>query len=384
MRGDFIKQYLSTQRWALSGSYAKGILRFLNSNDVTAKAEEYKGGIVPAQTYEKVKNVAIISVKGAMDTTLSPMAAKCVGNIANYAAIGELVDMANADTQIDTILFRVSSPGGNVNGAEVLSNKINNCKKRTVTLYEDIGASAAILIFGGAKERYATSTTTYLGSIGVRTAIPKQDSDEMEIIVSSNAPNKVCTGGSCRDKVQAEIDEIEEFFIERVCSYTGWTAEQVINNFNKGGEISAKKALENGFIVGINDYDTILAKLIQGTQMADTSGVETPKQFAAERIEAILTENAMLKAMQSERVSALIAVAIMSVEKGLSAEAMKAAMMATSEKGIQSGMDKIVEAATSTGSTVSGVFMQEQKTKPIDYENIATKLASLTGNNHFI
>ena len=209
MRGDFLKSYVSSSYWLVSGKYAQSIMEALNSDvlSIEAKATEYKGGIRPAQSYEKIGNVAVISVNGAMDTAMSPITAQCGGNFANYEALNELVTKAQQDKAVDTVLFRVSSVGGNVNGAEVTSNKILELSKhkRTITLYEDIGASAAMLVFAGTNERYATSTTTRLGSIGVRTMMPNQDG-KMEVIVSSNAPNKACTGSDCRAKIQAEID----------------------------------------------------------------------------------------------------------------------------------------------------------------------------------
>ena len=51
--------------------------------------------------------------------------------------------------------------------------------------------------------------------------------------------NKACTGSDCRAKIQAEVDEIETFFVDRMTQYTGWSAEQVISNFDRGGTISA-------------------------------------------------------------------------------------------------------------------------------------------------
>ena len=72
-------------------------------------------------------------------------------------------------------------------------------------------------------------TLNLVGSIGVRTMMPNQDG-KMEVIVSSNAPNKGCTGSDCRAKIQAVIDEIETFFVDRMTQYTGWSAEQVISN----------------------------------------------------------------------------------------------------------------------------------------------------------
>ena len=56
MRGDFLKSYVSSSYWLVSGKYAQSIMEALNSDvlSVEAKATEYKGGIRPAQSYEKI------------------------------------------------------------------------------------------------------------------------------------------------------------------------------------------------------------------------------------------------------------------------------------------------------------------------------------------
>ena len=75
MRGDFLKSYVSSSYWLVSGKYAQSIMEALNSDvlSIEAKATEYKGGIRPAQSYDKIGNVAVISVNGAMDTAMSPI-----------------------------------------------------------------------------------------------------------------------------------------------------------------------------------------------------------------------------------------------------------------------------------------------------------------------
>ena len=382
MRGDFLQAYVSSSYWLVSGKYAQSIMEALNSDvlSIEAKATEYKGGIRPAQSYEKIGNVAVISVNGAMDTAMSPITAQC-GNFANYAAINELVTKAQQDKAVDIVLFRISSVGGNVNGAEVTSNKIIELSKheRTITLYEDIGASAAMLVFAGTNERYATSTTTRLGSIGVRTMMPNQDG-KMEVIVSSNAPNKACTGSDCRAKIQAEIDEIETFFVDRMTQYTGWSAEQVISNFDRGGTISATKALELGFIRGIQDYDTMLASLISTERkngMDENSLVTKLTDMSAEnatlnlRVETLTAQNEALQGQIKAGQDAIdLAMGMNATPKAIAASAKLALGGATDKDAITA----MITAMQSNGATLQGgeSGSQAEPTKfKVNYEEVA-------------
>ena len=47
MRGDFLKAYVASNYWMVSGKYAQSMKEALNSDvlSVEAKATEYKGGI---------------------------------------------------------------------------------------------------------------------------------------------------------------------------------------------------------------------------------------------------------------------------------------------------------------------------------------------------
>ena len=47
MRGDFLKSYVASNYWMVSGKYAQSMKEALNSDvlSVEAKATEYKGGI---------------------------------------------------------------------------------------------------------------------------------------------------------------------------------------------------------------------------------------------------------------------------------------------------------------------------------------------------
>ena len=381
MRSDFLTAHLASSKWAVCPSYASAIFEAVNNGALEAKAEPFKGDISSVMAYEKISNVAVITVRGAMDTRLTAMNAMC-GGVANYEAINQMVDKAEADTSIDTILYVVDSNGGNVAGAEVTANKINSSKKKTAVLYENAGYSAAVLVFAGVKERYASSKLTGLGSIGVITSFKKKNDkgeDEYELIRSSNAPNKVCDPNNkdCRSRIQASVDEAETEFISRVASYTGWSTQEVISNFDNGGTISAAKALQIGFISRIADYDTILASL--KTKKGDRSMDEGLEGKVAafdfsEQYAAVIQENAQLKATMD----AMMGVAVMA--HGLPINSFEAAMGFARNGDIKGAHETIVSAKTSNGSTGQREMFGEAtqpKTPKVDF----AALAAIATNN---
>lgn len=381
MRGGFYSAYVASQFWAICPSYGRAIMDSINAGALEAKAEPFKGDVSSVMAYEKISNVAVITVRGAMDTRLTAMNAMC-GGVANYEAINQMVDKAEADTSIDTILYVVDSNGGNVAGAEVTANKINSSKKRTAVLYENAGYSAAVLVFAGVKERYASSKLTGLGSIGVITSFKKKNDkgeDEYELIRSSNAPNKVCDPNNkdCRSRIQASVDEAETEFISRVASYTGWSTQEVIANFDNGGTISAAKALQIGFISRIADYDTILASL--KTKKGDRSMDEGLEGKVAafgfsEQYAALIQENAQLKATMD----AMMGVAVMA--HGLPINSFEAAMGFARNGDIKGAHETIVSAKTGNGSTGQREMFGEAtqpKTPKVDF----AALAAIATNN---
>lgn len=210
--------------------------------------------------YEVMQNLAIISIDGAMyKKSLNGM---CM-SVISYPSIIKAIQKAENEPLVDTIIFRVDTPGGHVSGVEELRVNISNCKKKTVTLYENTGASAGVYAFMESKEVYATPLTR-LGSIGVLVAIEEQDEEtnKTTYITSQNASNKVCTK-DCDIKIKEELNEIEDRFFKVLKNSTGFAKEQIVKQFNKGETISEQKALEIGFIDGILSFNELIDKKIK-------------------------------------------------------------------------------------------------------------------------
>lgn len=202
-------------------------------------------------------NIAVIDVNGPMVKRGGMFVNMC--GATSYSKISEQIDKAEG---ADAIIFRVDTPGGDVAGADDLALKIRGLKQKTITLYEDLGASAGAWVFSATDRVYA-NRTAQLGSIGVVAAFRyKGDDGETIRVVSSNAENKVCDSkDACAAKLKSRVDEIESVFHERLNQFRGLSRDDIINGFNRGGLISAEKAKEIGFIDGIETFDSLLNKL---------------------------------------------------------------------------------------------------------------------------
>jgi len=279
MRGKLALKYLTSNEFCLTPDYLEMMI------NVAQDTQEINVEESSVNTLTINENVAIINVDGAMVKRGDFFSNIC--GMTSYAKIEKQISTAESTDGVDTLLFIVDTPGGDVAGVDNVGEKIFNSKLKTVTLYENLGASGGIWAFSGSDEVYATETTM-LGSIGVifGTQIEANDGTKKIEILSTNAPNKRCNieDKSCQDKVQARLDGIEAIFLSRVSRNRNLTKEEIINGFNKGDLISASKAKEIGFLDAITTKDKLLLKLKGDTQMTKTEQ-DTLKLLASHETE---------------------------------------------------------------------------------------------------
>ena len=266
MRNKILQAALDGVPFALHEKSMSALLSMANSE--IPRAEQQTPKVANnSVVYETRGNAAIISIDGGMYK-------KNIGGlcsaVASYDQMVKAIDKAEADENITTILFRVDSPGGAVAGVDEVEEKIYKSKKRTITLFENLGASGAIWAFMASDEVYATQTTQ-LGSIGVVVSYLKdEDEDKRVEIVSKNAKNKRCNlNGDCKEKISSMIDTYEEIFYERVMKNTGFDEEKIKTVFNDGDIIFSTKAYEEGFIQGVKTFDEVLKSILTTTAATD-------------------------------------------------------------------------------------------------------------------
>ena len=319
MRADYIKQYLGQGIFAVCPRFMENIVDVVNSGEI---AKETITEVTPAHSYTKENNVAIITVDGAMSKRNTWMNAMC-GGFASYDIIGNYIDMAEKDKDIDTILFAIDTPGGEVAGVDEVGEKIFNSNKKTITHYSNLGASAGIWAFSASDEIYA-SETTLIGSIGVISGYYKEKENENKVVmVSKNAKNKNCSlNGNCEQKIQSRIDKIEDIFYSRVTRNTKLTKEEISSKFNFGDVVSAEEAKEIGFLKNVISFDALKKTLVVGTVPAKSKPVKSTfkeKNMAgnenAEQIDVVALERVRTKQIAS-----------LGMQYGVSAEAVAQAI----------------------------------------------------------
>jgi len=261
MRNKVIQGAIAGQVFALHPKAMSSLLEFANSETPRAVVDNENSVVVANNSveYEVVGTVGVISVDGGMYK--KGVSGLC-SSIASYEQIINAIDNAEANPEVKTILFRVDTVGGSVAGVDEVYSRIKNSPKKTVTLYENIGASAGIWAFIASDEVYATEVTQ-LGSIGVVvTYFEGEDDNKYVDIVSKNAQNKRCSlNGDCKEKIQRDLNKYEELFYARVKESTGFTTEQIKTVFNNGDVIFASEAYQNGFINGIITFRELLNSL---------------------------------------------------------------------------------------------------------------------------
>lgn len=296
MRGDFlVKNILDGGFFALDKKTMESLVS-LASGDIPKASnidiEVSDGNVV----YQTIGSTAIISVCGGMYKR--DMSAYCM-NIVSYPAILSAINKAESDTNIDTTFFRVDTGGGHIDGVDEVQEAIKNSKNKTITLFENIGASGGIWIFMASDEVYATETTM-LGSIGVVASYRNTDGDDKETIeiTSVNAPNKRCNlDDDCKKEMQTQLDGYESIFFSRVEANTGFDKEKIKRVFNNGGVIFASEAKKESFIDDVTTFDAILGK-IQNKNTIDDSVINKQennlidfKDLTKDSYAALLTEH---------------------------------------------------------------------------------------------
>ncbi len=287
MRTDFIKKDLENGFFALEQNTLNSVLEAVNNGlpkiDKT-NIEVSNGNVV----YQEIGNIAVVSITGGMYK--KDMSATCM-DVVSYPAILKAINKAENKKNVTTILFRVDTGGGHVDGADEVEEAIYKSKKKTITLYENMGASGGIWIFTASDEVYATETTM-LGSIGVVATYKNKDGENNDIIeiTSSNAPNKRCSlDEDCKNEIQTMIDGYEEIFFARVTKNTGFDNEKIKRVFNNGGMIFASEAQKEGFIKEVITFDTLLDKITTDKNTTTNGGFNM--EYNKETFDALSAEH---------------------------------------------------------------------------------------------
>jgi signal peptide peptidase SppA len=248
-------------------------------------------------TLDQKTGIATIDVTGPLSMTGPSFWARIFGmGGTGYKSILQALTEANANASVKGIMLAVNSPGGEVNGCDLVWQNIRGSAKPVVAANCGMMASAAYYLSSAAESIYASSPGDETGSIGVVIS-GIDDSGYLEKngvrrinIYSKNAPNKAMSFSTekGRELLQSRVDAFERLFHSRVAEGRGIPASEVTEKFGAGGIFMAgdpdktqMDALKMGLIDGIGGATEALLRMIAAPVVNLQFRAEADKPFSA-------------------------------------------------------------------------------------------------------
>lgn len=231
------------------------------------RAEMIGQSKAPKPAYQVSDGVAVIPVCGTLLRHGDILAE--VSGATSYEAISRSLSAALADEAVKSILLHVNSPGGEAAGCADLATEIRraDAQKPVYAHVTGDGCSAAYWLSAAAR-RVTCTTTSFLGSIGVRGGLIDRSGADAAAgvkrieMISSQSPNKRATpvDDTIIARLQVQIDDLGEIFLCDVARYRGVTRDQAAERFGAGDHMIGAKAVACGLADEICDFATALSQ----------------------------------------------------------------------------------------------------------------------------
>lgn len=204
---------------------------------------------------------------------------------------GVALDALSADVRavaahksIETLLFVVDSPGGEVVGVHEFADMLAGFNKPVIAHVTGAGASAAYWIASQANELIVDATAC-VGSIGVLFSACVQEGLDANgqrtlPITSRHAPMKRpdLTTEEGRASLQACLDAVEAVFVDGVCRGRRVSRETVLQDFGQGGDKAGHAAVAAKMADRVDTLHGTLSRLVGLGQ-----GASSPRRPSAIR-----------------------------------------------------------------------------------------------------
>ncbi|WP_057935850.1 S49 family peptidase [Algoriphagus resistens] len=197
---------------------------------------------------------------------------------ASSERIANFFKQANANPNIKNILFKVDSPGGQVDGTATMAQAVYNSTKPVLGFVDDgMAASAGYWPLAGADEIWASQKTDIIGSIGVyaQWADYSKRYEELGIKIhevyadQSSEKNKLyheVIKGNYKPIKEEVLNKLAGEFISSVKEMRGAKINLKAGDPFKGTTYMAEQAIEIGLIDKIGSYEEALARLEEMSQ----------------------------------------------------------------------------------------------------------------------
>lgn len=266
-----IENALMNNIWCIKPDVYYSIIKQLQSHyKGEVKADLMDGDLTsgePTILLDIPANVAFISIDGTLGKHLSLLETACGG--VDYDSISAQLMAANADTNIDSVLIYINSPGGMVVGLQETAQLIAEvAANKDVICYVDcMCASAAYWLASQCTAIYC-APSAFIGNVGAYNVLVDETAAlaKAGMVINCIQSDPLKTAGAPWEKLsdeakalfQARIDNMKADFVSAIQS-----KRQVSDDVLKGWIYSGNEAVENNLVDGtldnINDLVSSLA-----------------------------------------------------------------------------------------------------------------------------
>ena len=199
-------------------------------------------------------SIAVITVEGGIYPYIS-------------YRIEQLVKTANANPNINGILFFVNTPGGYVHRVDITSEAISLSEKPTAVYVTGMCCSAGMFMFCGAGRIFAASELDRFGSIGTMTTFSDSrkfweengfiDTDIYATLSTKKNHSSREAEKENFEPIRESLDIFNESFHRTISARRGIAIDPESDVFN-GADFLTVKALQLGLVDEMANFDTAL------------------------------------------------------------------------------------------------------------------------------
>ena len=263
-------QWLIHEDTALS--YLPILISFIKGQEILLKADENKKPYIVAWSVADQSVNTVSNSWEIADTEIPENSVAVIplsGVICSWDSLWlmTLLQRVKANDRINAVILVTNSPGGMVQGTDILASAIKDLGKPVVALIMGMACSAAMWAISGASYRIASSPIDSIGSIGTKTSIQdytvlleKNGIKIMDIYatLSTRKDEEVralLATPSNPKPMQDYIDFVNEVFHQAIRDNMGIAANSEVFT---GAAFFAQKAKDLGLIDEINTMDYAL------------------------------------------------------------------------------------------------------------------------------
>lgn len=229
--------------------------------------------------YSIQDGVAVLPLEGIIAKRMN-LFSMISGGVSTQLAQRDL-QAALDDHAVHSIVLLIDSPGGEVDGTEVMANAVYEARgqKQIVALVDGFGASAAYWIASAASKVFIAGDTTATGSIGVVAAhkdYSQRDAKEgvkvTEItagkykrVASQHAP----LSAEGRASIQEQVDAIHRVFVDAVARNRGTNAQAIADT--EARLFIGRDAIRAGLADAIATLPQVITQLNQGRESSEVA-----------------------------------------------------------------------------------------------------------------